>query len=126
VKPSPACKTVLFCDRVTRDASGKFSLHGLFGAVRPASYPARMGPFFIFLSLEGGVGEYEIAAELRDLADDSPVAAAPPLAVRFRDRLAAMDIPVGPVTVTLPHAGAYDFVVFAAGEEVARRRVVAV
>jgi hypothetical protein len=85
-------------------------------------FPAFTRPFTAFLQLSEGIGRYEIVVEIHDLRANQVLARAAGTGVQFPERLTMLNltIPVPPLPLT--HAGGYDLVVFANGQEIDRQK----
>ncbi len=122
-KPPPQCKAILLCDQVIVDAmTGKLSIIGIFEQFNVASYPARTVPFTAFLQMTDGVGDYAITLEIRDLGNDTTLGRAAGPTIHFPDRRAKVNFFLPVPSLPMPHAGSYDFVVFADGQEIDRQQ----
>jgi hypothetical protein len=56
----PSLRTIVLCDYVSVDASGKFSLHGVFAGIRVQAFPARHPRMFLFVQLSDMLGHYPL------------------------------------------------------------------
>src|SRR5215218_2316236 len=84
--PLPICKAAIVCERVIQDVvTGMYSLIGICDEIYFQSFPAQLPPFCIFLTLDDGIGEYQLAAEVRD-GEDRLLADSPTVAVDFRSQ----------------------------------------
>jgi hypothetical protein len=125
-KPPPRCKAILLCDQAIVEAvTGKVSLVGIFDRFALRRFPGPIRPFTAFLQLTDGIGKYDITIEVHDLREDVVLARAPVVSLEFKDRAgkANLMIPVPPLH--LKHAGGYDFVVLADGQEIDRQQFLA-
>ncbi|HVA49986.1 MAG TPA: hypothetical protein VNH11_26710 [Pirellulales bacterium] len=123
-KPLPQCKAVLLCENVVEDEiTGQFSLNKLIDVVRFSTFPGVSLPFALFLQLYDGIGRYQLAIELRDLADGTRVAVAMFSSLDFIERLANMDVVLPVDSLRLPRAGRYQFAVLLDGEELATQHL---
>jgi hypothetical protein len=122
-KPPPKCKAILLCDQAIVDAfTGKPSIIGIFGGFNAPAFPGQTAPFTAFLQLTDGIGEYQITIEVRDLQEDTIIgrAEAPPM--NFPDRTTKLNCFIAVPPLPLTHAGRYDFVVLADGQEIDRQQ----
>ena len=125
-KPPPKCKAILLCDQAIVEAvTGKVSLVGIFDRFALRKFPGHIRQFTAFLQLTDGIGKYAITIEVHDLREDVVLARAPIVSLEFKDRAgkANLMIPVPPLL--LKHAGGYDFVVLADGQEIDRQQFLA-
>jgi hypothetical protein len=125
-KPPPVCKAILLCDAVLADPfTGKGSVVGIFERFNVLSFPGHTTTFFVYVQMTNGIGRYHITVEIRD-DDDQIIARAGVAEMEFEDRAkkGILLIPVPPVP--LLRAGAYDFIVFADGQEIDRQQFVAI
>lgn len=75
-KPLPQCKAFLICeDAEVDDVTGQFSLYNVVNSLSFSEFPAKTRSLVAFLQLYDGIGRYELSVELRDVADESSVAA---------------------------------------------------
>jgi hypothetical protein len=122
-KPPPKCKAILLCDQVIVDAlTRKVSIIGTFDSFNTPSFPGMTAQFTAFMQMTDGHGEYRIAIEIHDLQEGTVLGRAEGAPISFPDRTAKLNyfIPVPPLP--LAHAGRYDFVVFADGQEIDRQQ----
>ncbi|HVC98797.1 MAG TPA: hypothetical protein VND64_34350 [Pirellulales bacterium] len=77
--------------------------------------------FTVFAQLVDGIGSYAVSLEVRDLLDGEVAARTHIGDVAFPERPAQMDVIVPDVSVLIPHAGRYDLVLFANGQELDRQ-----
>ncbi len=56
----PSLRTIVLCDYVAVDATGKFSLHGVFAGIRVKGFPARHPRMFLFVQLSDMLGHYPL------------------------------------------------------------------
>jgi hypothetical protein len=108
---------------VIQDAlQGKSSLIGIVADFYLAQVPGRTQPVTAYLQLTQGVGRYALTVEVHDLQADRVIARAQNADVMFDDRLEKHDIVIPVPSLPMEHAGLYDFVVLANGEEVDRQQ----
>jgi len=122
-KPPPKCKAILLCDQVILDAiTRKLSVIGIFDAFNVPAFPGMTAQFTAFMQVTDGHGEYRITIEIHDLQADAILGRATGPPINLPDRTAKLNyfIPVPPLP--LAHAGRYDFVVFADGQEIDRQQ----
>lgn len=72
-----------------------------------------------FLQLYDGIGRYELSMELRNLADDSGLAAGLFGNLDFPERLAKMEVGLPIDSMRLPIAGRYEIAILLDGRELA-------
>ncbi len=119
VKPPPKCKAILLCESIWREeGTRKVSLMGLINSQTLASFPGRTKPMRLFLHLVDGIGEYDTSVEFHDLAEDRIIARGKGRPIRFHSRLDPVQEFFVLPPLLIPHAGKYDVVVFANGQEV--------
>jgi hypothetical protein len=122
-KPPPKCKAILLCNHTIIEAvTGKVSIIGIFDNFGMPTFPGLTSAFTVYLQLTDGIGKYSISVELHDLVEDTIVGRAAIAEIEFQDRSqkANLMIPVPPLPLT--HAGVYDFVVLADGQEIDRQQ----
>lgn len=125
-KPLPQCKAFLLCEEVAEDeVTGQLSLNRLIEILRFPTFPAESMPFVIFVQLYDGIGRYQFDVELRNLSDNTSVAATASSSLDFPQRLVKMDIMLPVEFLRLPHAGRYEFAVLLDGEELVTQAIVA-
>ena len=125
-KPPPKCKAILLCDQVIIDSlTGKPSVIGIFGGFNAPSFPGQTAPFTAFLQLTDGIGEYQITIEILDLQEEAVIARAQGPPINFPDRAMKMNCFIAVPPLPLAHAGRYDFVVLADGQEIDRQQFLA-
>jgi hypothetical protein len=125
-KPPPRCKAILLCDQAIVEAvTGKVSLIGIFDRFALRKFPGPIRPFTAFLQLTDGIGKYNITIEVHDLREDKVLARAPIVAMEFKDRAAKANLMIPVPPLLLKHAGGYDFVVLADGQEIDRQQFLA-
>jgi hypothetical protein len=125
-KPPPKCKAILLCDQTIIEAvTGKMSIIGTFDNWYLPRFPCPTRPFMAFLQMTDGVGEYTITVEVHDLVADQIIAQAPPARMAFPDRTAKQNLIIPVPPLLLQHAGRYDFVVLADGQEIDRQQFMA-
>ena len=119
-KPLPQCKAFLICEGVGLNSmTGQFNLYGVVNALSFPKFPAAARPLVAFLQLYDGIGRYELGVELRDLADESSVAAGIFGDLDFPERLAKMEVGVPIDSMRLPRPGRYEIAVLLDGQELA-------
>jgi hypothetical protein len=121
--PPPKCKAILLCDQVIVDArTGKSSVIGIIGGFVLPTFPMATPPCTAFLQLTSGIGSCQITVEIHDLQSDQIIARAAAADVAFADRSAKINIIIPVPSITLQHAGLYDFVVLSSNEEIDRQQ----
>ncbi|MGH7135009.1 MAG: DUF6941 family protein [Pirellulales bacterium] len=119
-KPLPQCKAFLICEGVgINNSTGQFNLYNLVNSLTFVQFPAAARPLVAFLQLYDGIGRYEVSVELRDLADESSVAAGIFGHLDFPERLVKMELAVPIDSMRLPHLGRYEIAVLLDGQELA-------
>jgi hypothetical protein len=125
-KPPPNSKAILLCDQVIVDAmTRKTSLIGLFDGFTLPRYPVQLPPFWAFLQLVDGIGQYTLTVEVHDLLDGATIARLS-VPINFPERTNQLNVPFFVAGLPLPHPGVYDFVVAADNKGIGRRRLEAV
>lgn len=122
-KPPPKCKALLLCDKTIVEAiTGKTSIIGVFDRFNVLEFPGRTAPFTVFLQLTDGIGRYDVVIEVHDLQNDQVLGRGSGIGLTWPEKLLKMNLmlPVPPVPIT--HAGVYDLVVFANGQEIDRQK----
>jgi hypothetical protein len=124
-KPPPKCKALLFCSRaVTDPGTGTTDLLGVFDIFHVQGFPGLSPPFTAFVQLTDGAGGYQLTVEVYNLADGALVAGADGPVASFPDRFSKQNFFIRLPPLPLPHAGRYDFVLLADGQEVDRQEFV--
>lgn len=122
-KPPPKCKAILLCDHVIADpATAKISVIGIFSRWAFPHFPHSTPPFRVFLQLTDGIGSYVISMEVLDLQDFQIVAHGRIAEIDFTERKNKVDLGISIPPLLIPHAGSYDFIVLADGQEVDRQQ----
>lgn len=122
-KPPPKCKAILLCDQAIADAfTGKLSIIGIFQGFNVPGFPAATVPFVAFLQLIDGEGEYGLTMEVHDLQQDVIIGRSQGATIRFPDRHVKVNQIIHVPPLPLAHAGRYDFVVLADGQEIDRQQ----
>jgi hypothetical protein len=122
-KPPPICKAILLCDQTIVEAvTGKVSVIGIFNNWTISQFPAQIRPFVAFLQLTNGIGKYAISVDVRDLEAEQIIAQARIAEIIFPNRQATINLMIPVPPLILHHAGSYDFVVLADGQEIDRQR----
>jgi len=98
------------------------SIIGVFSRFTVASLPTRLKPFCAFLQLAEGIGRYEIVVEIHDLQTDQVLARGVGSGIEFPERLTRLNITIPIRSLPVSHAGVYDLVVFANGQEIDRQQ----
>jgi len=125
--PPPKCKAILLCDQTILEAgSGKISLIGIFANFNVQKFPAVVAPFRAYVQLVNGIGRYEVVVEIHDLQKDKVLARAQGIGIEFADRFTTVNIMMPVPPLPLAHAGKYDLVVLANGQEIDRQQFTAV
>jgi hypothetical protein len=126
-KPPPVCKAILLCDAVLTDPfTGKGSVIGILSQFVVPAFPGESPPFFVYLQLTNGIGRYTLSIELRDRATDAAMHEGTLMDLEFAERATKNIVVIPMPPLPLPHAGAYDFIVFAEGQEIDRQQFDAV
>jgi hypothetical protein len=118
----PVCKVILLCQKVKRNRSTKQT--DLIGIVEGGfafdELPGEVGPFWGYVRLVQGVGKFAIRVEIQDLLTGESLTDLPTRELEFSepDTFGVVSVPFRRVRFT--HEGAYDFVVFADTDEIAR------
>jgi len=121
-KPPPKCKALLICDHCREDPqTARISMVDLVESFRAGNFPSYSPLFTVFAQLVDGIGSYAVSLEVRDLLDGEVAARTHIGDVAFPERPAQMDVIVPDVSVLIPHAGRYDLVLFANGQELDRQ-----
>lgn len=122
-KPLPRCKAILLCDQVIIDAiTRKNSLIGIFETFFVPHFPGNSSTFTAFLQLVDGIGKYDLHIEIHDLQQNSVIARMGPFPIEFPERVNKAVFMFTILPFPLPHAGSYDFVVTADGEDIDRQK----
>jgi hypothetical protein len=126
-KPPPKCKAILLCDQAIVEAvTGKVSVIGIFDNWFVPQFPCLIRPFMAFLQLTDGVGKYGVSVDVHDLQADQIIAQARVAEVVFPERVSKVNLMIPVPPLPLQHAGSYDFVVLADGQEIDRQQFQAI
>ena len=123
VVPQPSCKALLLCETTVIEAgTGNISLINITAKIPIFGFPGQTIPVEAFLQFTDAEGRYEVVVEIRDCQDDSVLARAVGAGIEIEDRNATCNILIPVPSLTLQHAGPYDFVVLANGQEIERQQ----
>lgn len=126
-KPPPKCKAILLCDQTIVEAvTGKISIIGIFDSWNFPQFPHPTRPFMAFLQLTDGIGKYAVSVDVHDLEADQIIAQARIAEVVFPQRRIKVNLMIPVPPLPLQHAGSYDFVVLADGQEIDRQQFQAI
>ena len=102
--------------------TGKVSIIGTFEQFLVPTLPGRTVPFTVFMQLTDGIGRYDVVIEIHDLRRNVVLGRGSGLGLNWAEKLVRMNItiPVPPVPVT--HAGVYDLIIIANGQEIERQK----
>lgn len=113
----------MLCDRAIADAAtNKVSVIGIFDGWAFPHFPHSTPPFRVFLQITDGIGRYVLSVEVLDLQDYRIVAQARIEEIDFSERKSKVDLVISISPLLIPHAGSYDFVVLADGQEIDRQQ----
>lgn len=119
-KPLPQCKAFLICERVGVDKiTRQFNLHRIVNSLSFPKFPAESLPLAAYVQLYDGIGQYDLGMELRNLADESSVAAELFNHLDFPERLVKMELVLPIDSLRLPYPGRYEIAILIGGREVA-------
>jgi hypothetical protein len=122
-KPPPKCKAILLCDHTIIEAgTGKISIIGIYDNWHATQFPCVTRPFTAFLQMTDGIGRYAISVEVHDLQAGQIIAQARIAEVIFPERVSKVNLMIPVPSLPLQHAGSYDFVVLADGQEIDRQQ----
>ena len=112
---APKLNAMLICDYViTEQTTNKKSLIGIFENINAAEFPCVHPCLFVYVKMTEARGSYHIRLELADLQDDKVIAQAKmPNEISIPDPLMAHEIVFSLRGLAFPHAGDYEFRVFA-------------
>jgi uncharacterized protein DUF6941 len=120
-KPLPIAKVILLCDRIERDEqTGATSIVNIFDAIFFDPDSGETPSFTGFVWMTDGIGRYALHSEINSLDSDSTIFKTDPMEIEFdpRPNQSICTVPVPPLR--FPSEGAYDFIVFLDGREVAK------
>jgi hypothetical protein len=124
--PPPRCKALLLCDHTILEVTtNKVSVIGIFNSFAMSEYPGHTRPFSVFLQFAEGCGTYIIGVAIYCLHTGELLGRADCTTLHMVDRLTPFMVVLPMAPLTLPHAGTYDIVITANGEEVDRQKVLA-
>jgi hypothetical protein len=106
----PVVNAMLMCDHVHRDRStGKYTLLGLFDAVRPTGYPGAITGVGVYLKLTNMRGAYNLSLAWVRGDSEAELARVPtPPVIRVTDPLARVEVPIHVSTpLPVPEPGRY-------------------
>lgn len=119
--PIPLCKAFLVLRQITEDPKTlDTSLVGLVMGYHNRNFPAG-SPMSFFARLTDGHGSYQVEVQLRDEEGKVVWRDGPSKPWVFSDPLRYYDLKFN-MHAVFPQPGAYDFVLTANGEEIARQR----
>ncbi len=122
-KPPPKCKAILLCDQAIVEAgTGKISIIGIFNNWNVPHFPCVIRPFTASLDLTDGIGKSAMSVDVHDLQEDKIIAQVRIAEVDFPERMAKINLMIPVPPLPLKHAGRYDFVVLADGQEIDRQQ----
>jgi hypothetical protein len=120
------CKAILLCDRVIIDSiTNNYSVINIFDRFEITGFPGNTRPFVVYLQLTSGIGSYEISIEVQDLRNDTVVARAQGPRIEFPERWFKAHMIAEVSSIRLEHAGMFDLVVLANGQEIDRQQFAA-
>jgi hypothetical protein len=121
--PTPRCTSAVLCGQVVFDKKTMMpSLVNVFFSFKITAEPGQSPPFALLVQLTDGLGDYELAADLRDLdAGESMVRLAN--RVPLADRLQKANVAFAFNPVVFAHYGRYDLIVTANGDSIAELTV---
>jgi hypothetical protein len=126
-KPPPRCKAFLLCDYALIEAvTGKVSVIGIFDNWKFPQFPSSTLPFMAFLQMIDGFGRYTVSGEVHDLQTDQIISQASVAEIAFPERRTKVNLTIHVPPLLLQHAGNYDFVVLADGQEIDRQQFQAI
>jgi hypothetical protein len=122
-KPPPQCKAILLCEQtIIQAGSEKVSLIGIVRVLHLFAMPGQTAPMDLFLQLVDGFGRYDVTIEVQDLAEDRVIAKGSGPTVFFPDPLVVRQLILPIPALPIGHAGSYDVIVLANGQEVDRQQ----
>ncbi len=117
----------MLCDNTIVEAvTGKISIIGIFDNWHVAQFPHPIRPFMAFLQLTDGIGKYAVSVDVHDLQADQVIAQARIAEIDFPERISKVNLMIPVPSLLLQHAGRYDFVVLADGQEIDRQQFQAI
>jgi hypothetical protein len=118
--PIPVCKAFLICRQIVEDPNTKeASLVGQPKEVRLANFPASR-PFWFFARWTSAHGDYQVEMQVQTPDGEVVCREVIPKVLSMAEPLKMYDLRLQ-MFVIFPHAGMYDFILLANGEEVARQ-----
>jgi Family of unknown function (DUF6941) len=121
-RPPPVCKAILLCESVSTDPeTNHVSVFRIFNSFALPKFPLSLDPIIVFLQLTNGIGRYWTAVEVHDL-HDGEVMGRVEVFVDFPDRLTVRNLAITVPLLLLTHAGVYDVIVSAEGQEIDRQQ----
>ena len=120
--PIPTCKAILLCQKtIVEEGTGVVSLIGIFDnysidgdGLTPAVEA--------FCQITSACGEYNLTVEIHDLQTGNKVATGEGGKIEIEDRLMRANVIIPIPRIPFQHAGLYDFVVLANGNEIDRQK----
>lgn len=126
-KPPPICKAILLCkDTIVEAETNHISVIGIVDMWSFVDFPDETPPFMVYVQLTNGLGRYAVSVHIYDLQSDESLGQAQVAEVDFPDRQSKVHLFLQVAPLQLDHAGRYDLVVLADGQEVDRQQFQAI
>ncbi|HXV28004.1 MAG TPA: hypothetical protein VD913_03470 [bacterium] len=115
--PIPKTNAMLVCDYVlTEQGSNKKSLIGIFENIQAAKFPCVHHSLSVYIKLTEAQGSHRFRLELADLKSNSVVGQSEiPQDIVIESPLATHELVFHLRNIAFPHAGEYEFRIFANG-----------
>jgi len=114
---TPKLSALIVCDMIIHDIqTHKKSVIGIFSNIAAVAFPASHPTMSVYFCVSDAEGEYRFELRLVDLESGQSIGSENLPPVRIPDRLQAFDCGVHLINLTFPHAGKYEFQLFANDE----------
>jgi hypothetical protein len=88
--------------------TARVSVIGIIEMFEVDAFPAETRPFFAFVQMTDGIGDYAITAEIHDLSEDLVLGTTEGAPVAFPNRAAKINCLLSFQPLKLTHSGRYD------------------
>ena len=114
---TPKLSALLVCDMIIHDIqTHKKSVIGIFSNIAAVAFPASHPTMSVYFCVSDAEGEYRFELRIVDVESGQAIGSENLPPVRITDRLQAFDCGVHLINLTFPHAGKYEFQLFANDE----------